>query len=1005
MNMHHQSESDAHPRLASERSRSTDPFAGGGEMGALMRSTDWSKTKLGPVENWPSSLRTMLGAVLGSRFPMLLWWGPDLLHLYNDAYRPILRDKHPQSLAAPAAEIWSEVWGVAGPMARGVQMGGAATWTEDLQLFIKSGAMAEETYFTFSYSPVPGDDGTVAGILNIVQETTVKVQSERQIRMLHDLAARAAEAKTEDDAYRLAAEALSTNELDLPFVLIYALNETRDHAHLVGVSRWSEYQGPAKPVQCRIDAPGGDSWPFAEAIRSTHEVVVENLSARFGPLPRGSWNAQPERAIVLPLSRAGQSNPYAFLVAGLSPHRTFDERYQTFVWATADQVANVIANAGAYEAEKKRAEALAEIDRAKTTFFSNVSHEFRTPLTLMLGPIEDGLADVSEALGPRQTARLQLAHDNALRLLKLVNALLDFSRLEAGRLRASFSPLDVGPFTAELAGMFQSAAEKAGIELHVDCPRIPEPAWVDRDMWEKVVPNLVSNALKFTFAGQVAVRVRQESEYVLLEVADTGIGIPPEELPRIFERFHRVQQAEGRTSEGMGIGLALVRELVALHGGHVTVESEVGRGTTFRVHIPRGFAHLPLEAVSQTPAAMAPTTGAVAYASEAARWANGREETRPNPEAVPTHHEGEARARILIVDDNADLRAYLSSLVAPTYDVLTATDGLAALEVVRECAPDIVVSDVMMPRLDGFGLVRALRADPRTASVPVILLSARAGEEAAIQGLDAGSDDYLAKPFSARELLARVRTHVELARMRRHWVAQLEQMNRELEAANKELDAFASSVSHDLRAPVRAVNGFASIVLQEYGSRMPSEALELLEHVRAAGARMDVLIDDLLRFCRLARRPLSKQSVNVVAMVDQIVKDLTRDTGGRHVDVRIGALPDVVADPSLLTQVFANLLSNAFKFTRPKEHPTIEVGCDREEGTHVFFVRDNGAGFDMKYAAKLFGIFQRLHSQEEFAGTGVGLSLVQRIVNRHGGRIWAEAEVGRGATFRFSIPD
>lgn len=273
-------------------------------MGALMRATDWSKTKLGPVENWPKSLRTMLGVVLGSRFPMLLWWGPGLLHLYNDAYRPILRDKHPASLAAPAAEIWAEVWDVAGPMARSVQQGGPATWTEDLQLFINSGSMAEETYFTFSYSPVPGDDGGVGGLLNTVQETTAKVQSERQIRMLHDLAARAAEAESEDDAYRIVAEVLSANELDLPFALFYVLNEKVDDAQLVAVSGWKEYQGRAKPPHILIKKDtDAASWPFAEVIRANHEVVIDDLSSRFGPLPLGRWNARPERAIVLPLFR------------------------------------------------------------------------------------------------------------------------------------------------------------------------------------------------------------------------------------------------------------------------------------------------------------------------------------------------------------------------------------------------------------------------------------------------------------------------------------------------------------------------------------------------------------------------------------------------------------------------------------------------------------------------------------------------------------------------------
>ena len=437
-------------------------FAGGGEMSALMRSTDWSKTKLGPVESWPRSLKTMVGVVLGSRFPMVLWWGPELLHLYNDAYRPILRDKHPASLAAPMAQIWAEVWDVAGPMVRSVQEGGPATWTEDLQLFINSGGMAEETYFTFSYSPVPGDDGALGGVLNTVQETTAKVQSERQIRMLNDLSARAAEAKAEEEVYRIAADTLFANELDLPFVLFYRLDEKGEVAQLVAAGGWADYAGPAKPAQLSVSGDvDGVCWPIAEVVRSARDLVVEDLAARFGPLPVGRWNACPNQAIILPLSRAGRSTPYALLVAGISPHRALDDRYRRFFQATADHVMAVMAAARAYEAEKSRAEALAEIDRAKTTFFSNVSHEFRTPLTLLLGPLETLLAN--PALGAEDRQRLDQMQRNALRLLRLVNALLDFSRMEAGRHSARFVPTDLARYTADLASAFHSAFEKAGL--------------------------------------------------------------------------------------------------------------------------------------------------------------------------------------------------------------------------------------------------------------------------------------------------------------------------------------------------------------------------------------------------------------------------------------------------------------------------------------------------------------------------------------------------------------
>jgi hypothetical protein len=330
-------------------------ITGGGEMGALIRATDWSKTKLGHVEEWPRSLKTMLGVVLGSRFPMLLWWGPELLHLYNDAYRPILRDKHPASLAAPAAMVWAEVWDIAGPLARSVQEGGPATWMEDLQLFINSGAMAEETYFTFSYSPVPGDDGRVGGVLNTVQETTAKVQGERQIRMLHDLMARAAQAKSRDEAHRVGLEVLGTNDLDLPFVLLHAVDEKTGVARMVGASGWPDYRGPAQ-------------WPLSDALAASQNGVIEDLGRRFGQPPVGRWGARPERAVVLPLSHAGQATPSAFMVAGISPHRSFDDRYQRFFHAIADQMTAAISSAGSYEAERKRAEALAEIDRAKDSF-------------------------------------------------------------------------------------------------------------------------------------------------------------------------------------------------------------------------------------------------------------------------------------------------------------------------------------------------------------------------------------------------------------------------------------------------------------------------------------------------------------------------------------------------------------------------------------------------------------------------------------------------------------
>jgi signal transduction histidine kinase len=989
----------AHERTVGSTSDSSfaNLFAGGGEMGAIMRSTDWSKTRLGAVGSWPRSLRTMLGVVLGSRFPMLLWWGPDLLHLYNDAYRPILRDKHPASLAAPAAEVWAEVWDVAGPMARGVQQGGPATWTEDLQLFIASGSMAEETYFTFSYSPVPGDDGGVGGLLNTVQETTAKVQSERQIRMLHDLAARAAEAKSENEAYRIAAEVLSANELDLPFVLLYVLNDKADAAQLVATSGWADYDGRAKPAHVPVNDAGAASWPFAQAIRTAQEVVVDDLASRFGPLPMGRWNARPERAIVLPLSRAGQSMTHAFLVAGISPHRALDDRYRAFFRATADQVANVMANARAYDAEKKRAEALAEIDRAKTDFFSNVSHEFRTPLTLILGPVEAAMAQPEASLSGDD---LKAVHRSSIRLLRLVNSLLDFTRIEAGRLQLSFEPTDLSRLTTELASAFDSLVERARLKLVVNCPTLPEPIYVDRSQWEKIVLNLISNAFKFTFEGEIEVSLSWRDDHAELCVRDTGTGIPAQELPHIFERFYRVPQAQGRSFEGTGIGLALVQELVKLHGGSVRAQSVEGQGTTFVVSIPAGTAHLPADQIVREHELMPPAAKASSYVLEATQWLPRDDAKRPPADHPVEHRPAPAESgRILVVDDNADMREYLSRLLRPFWEVEAVGDGQAVLASVRVRPPDLILSDVMMPGLNGFALLRQLRSDSKTRTVPVLLLSARAGEEAVLEGLDQGADDYLAKPFTAQELHARVRTHLTMARARNA-------LNAELARANEDLEAFSYSVAHDLRAPLRSIDGFGSLLLSEHGAALDDGARKLLERVRAAARRMSQMVDDLLMLSRVARTEPLRAPVDLSALARESLEKLRLQEP--HRSVRVELAPGLITrgDPGLLRIALENLLGNAWKYSGRTQEALIEFGAQREpeeKGESVYFVRDNGAGFDMQYASKLFTAFQRLHRPDEFPGTGIGLATVQRIVRKHGGRIWAQAAAGEGATFYFTL--
>ncbi|BDB29387.1 response regulator (plasmid) [Cupriavidus sp. P-10] len=758
-----------------------------GEMAERIRLFDWAATPLGPAHAWSPTLRTMVRIMLANRFPHILWWGPSYIQFYNDAYRPIPGTKHPdRALGQPASECWPEIWHVIRPLIDRPFHGGPATWDDDIFLEVNRHGFREESHFTIAYSPVPDDTvpSGIGGVLATVHEITEKVIGERRVNMLRDLGASVADAKTAEDACAMAAETFAAYAKDVPFVLLYLIDPGSHHARLataVGIE-------PGKdicPDSVDLNAVRDKGWPFRQAL-GDGAVLVTHLGETFAKVPAGPWDDPPDSAYVTTIPSSLGGKPAGFMVAGVSARLKWDQRYRDFLDLAKAQVATAIANARAYEEEKKRAEALVELDRAKTTFFSNVSHEFRTPLTLMLGPVEDLLARRANELSPAAKHDLTLVERNGLRLLRLVNSLLDFSRIEAGRMQAMYEPSDLARLTEDLASVFRSACEHAGLTLTVDCETLPEPVFVDRGMWEKIVLNLLSNAFKFTLTGGITVSLRAVGDKAQLRVADTGTGIPADELPHIFERFHRVHGTDGRTHEGTGIGLALTMELVRLHGGFVHVESELGRGSTFIVDVPMGTSHLPPKHIRSNDDADWSSTGPRPFIEEALRWLPDRPETvghaAPTDPALPgqahtlpQHERSAGRPRILVADDNADMRQYLGRLLEKHYEVELAGDGHAALERIRLHCPELVLTDVMMPVLDGFGLLRALRAEPRTAHLPVIMLSARAGEESLLEGVEAGADDYLVKPFTARELLTRVETHLRMARFRREALKALSQ--------------------------------------------------------------------------------------------------------------------------------------------------------------------------------------------------------------------------------------
>ncbi|HEU5354535.1 MAG TPA: SpoIIE family protein phosphatase [Actinocrinis sp.] len=733
----------------------------GGEVGARFEAFDWTGHPLGPPATWPPEWRSAVAVALTSRFPIVLWLGPQLHLIYNDTYAPFLDRKHPAALGKTGRQVWAEIWEQISPMLAGVMATGEATWSDDLMLALVTDGVPRERYFTFTYSPIVAQDGAVSGIFCAVTETTERVLGERRLRLLTSVAAELFQTRTVAQAVDAVVRVCDGSHPDLPFIAVYAGADGKP-ATLAGASA---------SVRDRLPQSLAALLP-KDAQLGAGQTLMLDVRDRLASMAEGgdgSDEARPQQALLLPLTAGQSGSGEGALLFGLNPDRPLDDQYQGFCRLLADQISAAFSSAGSFELERQRADALAQLDHAKTVFLTNVSHEFRTPLTLLLGPLEDAIA--AESAAP-QRERLETARRNAARLLRLVNSLLEFARTEAGRADPKPVRADLGALTAQIASSFTELCERAGIELVLDCA--PAAAEVDPQMWETIVLNLLSNAVKFTFSGSITVRVDcPDEDTVEVAVTDTGTGIAAEDQEHLFERFYQARNSRARSMEGSGIGLSLVRSLVELQGGTISLESEVERGTSVRIRLPSARQideHAPRRpapgAKAETKTAAEPETetsdrtaaGALspvgtAYVAEAMQWLD----SAPTPSHDEHDHDAAARrALVLIVDDNADMRRHLERICSPRWEVASAADGESALNAMRRRLPDVVVTDVMMPTLDGLGLVAAMRKDPRLAAVPVLMLSARAGVEAAGAGLAAGADDYLPKPFSSVDLVNRI---------------------------------------------------------------------------------------------------------------------------------------------------------------------------------------------------------------------------------------------------------
>ena len=722
----------------------------GSELSALVAAGNWAAGPLGDPQEWPQSLRTAVGICLSSRFPILLWWGPELVMIYNDAYRPMLgQSKHPRALGAPGREVWGEIWDVIGPMLEQVMAGGGATWSADERLVVDRNGYLEECFFTFSYSPITDESGGVGGVFCAVTETTERVLGERRLTTLAEMVALVGVRRRADVLTR-AGNILRENAADHPVVAVLDAPPEGDRLALNDLVE-KQLLGLGAGTRARVaDLVRQVSGTGRRAtVAADHEGVAAGIRA---------WHAYPVAVSAGPARGRGA----AVIVLGESVHRRWDASLDAYATLGATHVAAVLADVSRLADERQRRRALVELDAAKSAFFTNLSHELRTPLTLIAGPVHEALGAAEH---PHQRELLELVERNTHRLVRMVDAMLDFGRIEAGGLAPRLQVVDVSALAAGLAETFRPALERAGLAFYHDCGTGIE-ASLDPDMVDRIVLNLLANAMKYTPAGSVGLRVRPADDVVEISVTDTGVGIHPDDVDRAFARFERLPAPPGaRSHEGAGIGLAMVQQLTELMGGEVAVTSEVGHGSTFTVRLPAGPATVAPGADEPGVSSTMTPRRVDDFLREVQSWHQPSSPTRlGDPRGVGAWPAD--RPRVVVAEDNPDLRSYLAQVLGDDYDVELVPDGQAALDAVRRDAPDLVLTDVMMPELDGYGLVDAIRQDPALAGIPVVLLSARAGEHETSSALGAGADDYLVKPFSVLELRARVASNLERAAAR-----------------------------------------------------------------------------------------------------------------------------------------------------------------------------------------------------------------------------------------------
>jgi signal transduction histidine kinase len=669
---------------------------------------------------------------------------------------------------------------------------------------------------------------------------------------------------------------------------------------------------------------------------------------------------------------------------------------------------------------------LKELDQVKSRFFANISHELRTPLTLLISPLENMMQRFGRAADAETRDTLQTMHSNGMRLLKLINDLLDLVRMESGRMEIRRDPLEVIDLIKGLASAARQVADDKRLQLvtHVD-PQLGAVI-ADRDKLEKIVLNLVFNALKFTPAGgRVELRAEKQAEEFVLIVADTGMGISEKNLPHIFDRFWQADGSSKRKYQGVGIGLALVKELSEVQGGGVTVSSQEGKGTTFTVRLPYKKAELvakPQEAPAKETSETPNTVSSEEWLANLYRRAElfpAMTSLQESLKPVETARNGKL-PKLLVADDEPDMLRFLKSQLSSHYEVLEAVDGQQAVEKASQFLPDIILLDMMMPEKDGLQACRELRERTPTQNIPIIILTARADEETKMAALEAGASDFLPKPFSTTELHVRVKNLVEshqyqskLSRQNQVLESTVEQL-KETEMALVQTEKLASlgrmsaGIIHEINNPLNyATTGL--FTLRNKGKHLApeqqAEYTEILHDVEEGIKRVRNIISDLRTFTH----PGTEQREQVE--ISEVVTSALRFSSGEWkdkvvIEQKISERQTVWANKSKLIQVVVNLLQNSLDALQTKTFmdgkPTIWIEGRVENDRSLLAIRDNGMGIDAEHLNKIFDPFYT--TKDVGKGMGLGLSICYRIVQEYDGRISVKTEPGKFCEFTLEFP-